>query len=117
MRSHEFEASFMYAAGHGSAMTISRWTLHADAPETQVVVAWCPCASPGHSKAKPGAAYALRYSSAALQPDSVASPAVGGPAVGATKPSGGGPTAEATGWAAGTTTSARRADADAEAER
>jgi hypothetical protein len=51
---------------------MSRWMLHADAPETQVVIAWCPRASPEHSNAKPGAACALRYSSAALQPDAVA---------------------------------------------
>src|SRR5580692_11119359 len=90
-----------------------RWPLHAETPETQVVIAWCPCASPGHSNEKPGAAYALRYSSAALQPDTVASPATGGPDVCATKRSSGGPLAEAGGCAAGTMTSARCAAPEA----
>jgi hypothetical protein len=56
MRAHEFEASFMYAFGQGSAITMRRSALQGEAADTQVVIAWCPSAKPGHSNAKPGAA-------------------------------------------------------------
>jgi len=45
----------MYAAGHGSAMAITRAFGQAFASATHVIASW-PSAYPGHSKVKPGAA-------------------------------------------------------------
>jgi hypothetical protein len=39
MSAHEFEASFMYAFGQGSAITMRRCRPHAEACETHVVIA------------------------------------------------------------------------------
>jgi hypothetical protein len=44
----------MYAAGHGSAMAITRAFAQLAAP-MHVIASW-PSAYPGHSKVKPGAA-------------------------------------------------------------
>jgi hypothetical protein len=59
VRTQEFEASFMYAAGHASAMAITRAFVQTPGSLMQVM-AWRPSALPGHSKVNPGAAYASR---------------------------------------------------------
>jgi hypothetical protein len=58
----------MYAAGHGSAITMSRYVAHGDTYWEHVVSAWCPRASAGHWMAKPGAACAATWARAAVHP-------------------------------------------------
>ena len=75
MRTQEFDASFMLAAGQGTAIAM--------VPDSQgnevqqIVLAWWPSVLAGQLDVKPGAAYAARYASAAAQPYWVAAPRAG----------------------------------------
>jgi len=59
VKTRELDASFMYAAGQGSAMAM-RFSLSQTPGSLMHVMAWWPSALPGHWNVKPAAEYAAR---------------------------------------------------------
>jgi hypothetical protein len=63
----ELDASFMYAAGQGSAITITRDCGHTACTNWQVI-AWRPSAYPGQTSWNPGAEFVSSQAIAEAHP-------------------------------------------------